>query len=227
MSFTIYLAEDENNLNQVLTTYLEKEGWKVTSFLTGEEAKQAITDPPHLWILDIMLPVVDGYQLINEIKTATPAVPVVFISARDKELDRVIGLEMGSDDYLVKPFLPRELVLRVHKLLNRMYLNPAPPSNPTSQQYIYETYLIDKNKRTVLNQNTPLDLTSKELDLLLIFLKNPVKAFSREEILTIIWGDNYFGSDRVVDDLVSRLRKKMPELRLETIYGYGYRLVSS
>lgn len=227
MTFTIYLAEDESNLNQVLTTYLEKEGWKVTSFLTGEEAKLAISKPPHLWILDIMLPVVDGYQLINEIKTATPHVPVIFISARDKELDRVIGLEMGSDDYLVKPFLPRELVLRVHKLLKRVYLNPATPSSdlPSNKQHIYETYLIDENKRTVSEHNTPLELTSKELDLLLIFIKNTAKAFSREELLNSVWGKDYFGTDRVVDDLVRRLRKKMPKLKIETIYGYGYRLV--
>src|SRR6056297_986758 len=121
MSIKIYLVEDEENLNRLLTSYLEKEGWDVKSFLTGIEAQKVIKDNPQLWILDIMLPDIDGYQLIGEIKDYAPQVPVIFISARDADLDRIVGLEKGSDDYLAKPFSPRELVIRTKKLLKRVY----------------------------------------------------------------------------------------------------------
>lgn len=220
MSYTVYLVEDETNLNELLTMYLKNEGWSVSSFLTGEEARKLISQPPHLWILDIMLPDIDGYQLIREIKAVTPEIPVIFISARDADIDRVLGLELGSDDYISKPFLPRELVIRVQKLLSRTYsekekhsLTSLPP------------YQIDEQVRLVYLNDKELTLTSKEFDLLQLFLHNQGQAFSREQILTSLWGDDYFGTDRVVDDLVRRLRKKMPDLKVETIYGFGYRML--
>ncbi|WP_210366090.1 response regulator transcription factor [Bacillus sp. REN3] len=222
MPYSIYLVEDEMNLNQVLTAYLDQEGWNVTSFRDGSAARTHIEDTPHLWILDIMLPGVDGYQLLKEIKAFCRKTPVIFISARDADLDRVLGLEMGSDDYLAKPFLPRELVVRAKKLLERVYGQGSPQSN-----YIYGHYSIFEEQRLVLDGNTPIQLTSKEFDILLLFIKNIGRAFGREDILYKVWGKDYFGSDRVVDDLVRRLRKKVPDFKLETIYGYGYRLVES
>ena len=220
MSFKIYLVEDDNNLNLVLTSYLEKEGWSVSSYLTGEEAKKAISNPPDLWILDIMLPDINGYQLIQEIKLVSPDIPVIFISARDQDIDRVVGLELGSDDYLPKPFLPRELVIRTRNLLERVY-------GTTSQVQTILPYTIDNGSRTVKLNNELIDLTSKEFDLLIYFVENQGLALSREQILYSIWGDDYFGTDRVVDDLVRRLRKKMPDLNIETIYGFGYRMMKS
>jgi len=220
VGFRIYLVEDDENLNLVLTTYLEKEGWQVTSFLTGKDAKDAIINPPDLWILDIMLPDIDGYQLIKEIKLTSPKVPVIFISARDADIDRVLGLELGSDDYLAKPFLPRELVIRTRNLLERVY-------GVNNEVLDIPPYTIEERSRRVKSQNSLIDLTSKEFDLLLYFAKNQGIALSREQILEAIWGANYFGTDRVVDDLVRRLRKKMPDLRIETIYGYGYRMIEN
>lgn len=218
MAYKIYLVEDDENLNLVISSYLKKEGWNVTSFLTGGEAQKHIDNPPDLWILDIMLPDIDGYQLIGEIKSKYPNIPVIFISARDADIDRVVGLELGSDDYLAKPFLPRELVIRAKNLLDRFNQDPViveslPP------------YTIDKNSRIVKLQEEIIQLTSKEYDLLIYFFNNKGMALSREQILNHIWGSNYFGSDRVVDDLIRRLRKKMPELNVETVYGYGYRVV--
>jgi len=218
MSFKIYLVEDDNNLNLVLTSYLKKEGWNVSSYLNGEKARQEISCPPDLWILDIMLPDVDGYQLIREIKAYSPLVPVIFISARDADIDRVIGLELGSDDYLPKPFLPRELVIRTRKLLERVYQNQSQPQT-------IPPYSIDEISRKVMLNNEVIELTSKEFDLVIYFIKNQGQALTREQLLIHIWGDDYFGTDRVVDDLVRRLRKKMPDLRIETMYGYGYRMV--
>jgi two-component system, OmpR family, response regulator CssR len=222
MSYNVYLVEDEQNLNELLTMYLKNEKWSVTSCLTGSEARKLIDKPPHLWILDIMLPDIDGYQLIREIKAATPNVPVIFISARDADIDRVLGLELGSDDYISKPFLPRELVIRAQKLLSRTYIEE---SNKTSKVITITPYEIDEQVRIVYLNKEEVTLTSKEFDLLQMFIHNQGQAFSREQILTNIWGEDYFGTDRVVDDLVRRLRKKMPELKLETIYGFGYRML--
>jgi len=213
-------VEDDKNLNLVLTSYLEKEGWQVSSFLTGSEAEDAIKDPPDLWILDIMLPDIDGYHLLQEIKKASPATPIIFISARDADIDRVVGLELGSDDYLAKPFLPRELVIRCRNLLERIY-------SPGLQIYNVPPYTINEASRTVKTNDETVDLTSKEFDITLYFIKNQGIALSREQILAAVWGTDYFGSDRVVDDLIRRLRKKLPYLNIETIYGYGYRLVKS
>lgn len=143
--FRVFLVEDEINLNQILTLYLEKEGWEVRSFTNGESAAQAIKDRPHLWILDIMLPDIDGYQLLRQIKEEPPETPVIFISARDADLDRIVGLEMGSDDYVAKPFLPRELVIRAHRILERVYR-----SDKQENSLIYiQPYTVDEGKRVV------------------------------------------------------------------------------
>lgn len=219
MSYKIYLVEDDENLNLVLSSYLRKENWEVISFLNGEDAKKNINRPPDLWILDIMLPDIDGYQLIKDIKSTTPEVPVIFISARDADIDRVLGLELGSQDYLAKPFLPRELVIRAKNILDRFNTNSKVKSIPP--------YLIDEKSRLVTYKEKIVDLTSKEYELLIYFSKNLNIALSREQILNYIWGNDYFGSDRVVDDLIRRLRKKMPKLNIETVYGYGYRVNKS
>jgi two-component system response regulator CssR len=225
MSYHVYLVEDEENLNRLLTSYLQNEGWNVTSFLNGMQAKEAIVQKPHVWILDIMLPDIDGFELLKQIKMNDSSIPVIFISARDADLDRIIGLEMGSDDYLAKPFLPRELVIRTRKLLERVYGQPTSASSDTSDFFVVPPYTIWEKERRVLHNDRAVELTSKELDLLLLFIKQPGQAFSRQQVLDCIWGTDYFGTDRVVDDLVRRLRKKMPELRIETLYGYGYRMI--
>lgn len=219
LSYTVNLVEDEQSLNELLTKYLQSEGWSVTSFLNGTDAINQLTPSPHIWILDIMLPDIDGYTIIKEIKKQDPAVPVIFISARDADIDRVLGLELGSSDYISKPFLPRELIIRVKKLLELVYQNERPKPSP-----LLSPYEVYEELREVYENGVSISLTSKEFDLLLLFIKNKGHAFSREDILVKIWGDNYFGTDRVVDDLVRRLRKKMPELKVETIYGFGYRM---
>ncbi len=226
MTYQIFLVEDEQNLNQVLTSYLQKEGWQVTPFFTGRDAQKVIGQQPHLWILDIMLPEVDGYQLIGEIKAKTPSVPVIFISARDADIDRIVGLELGSDDYLAKPFLPRELVIRVRKLLERVYGGSKEVEGQMSTVTI-GNYVVDESNRSVISiDGSQVVLTSKEFDALLYFVKNQRRALAREQLIKHIWGEDYYGTDRAVDDLIRRLRKKLPDLRIETLYGYGYRMVA-
>lgn len=219
--FRIFLVEDELNLNQILTSYLVKEGWEVRPFIDGESALQAVADRPDLWILDIMLPDINGYQLMRRIKEDSPDIPVIFISARDADFDRIMGLEMGSDDYLAKPFLPRELVIRTHRILERVYNKAS--EYQTTMISIYP-YILDESKRQISKDQDIVDLTSKEYDLALLFVKHKGQALSREQIINYIWGEDYVGTDRSVDDLVRRLRKKLPQLRIETIYGYGYRM---
>lgn len=223
MTGKIYLVEDEKSLNLLLEKYLQKEGYDVTTFSDGNSAVKRIKDLPDLWILDIMLPDIDGYELIKQIKLYNKNTPVIFMSARNEELDRVVGLELGSDDYLSKPFLPRELVIRTNKLLERVYGNSE---NEQKDITIHiGDYRISKSQRTVFFKNEVIQLTNKEFELLLYFAENKNNLISREQILLGVWGEDYFGSDRVIDDTIRRLRRKMEELNIETVYGYGYKLV--
>lgn len=216
--YTVVLVEDEKDLNMLIKTYLEKAGYNVISFLNGTDAMDNYNIRAHLWILDIMLgDDINGYDIIKKIRETNEEIPVIFTSARDKDLDKIIGLELGSDDYITKPYSPKELVLRVNNIIKRVYSKDL-------QKITYENYVIDVDKRMVYLNNKELSLTTLEFDLLYMFITNKNKSFSRDDILNIIWGSDYFGTDRVVDDLVRRLRKKMPLLNINTIYGFGYRL---
>ena len=207
MKKVIAIVEDEKDLNTLVKRYLEKEGYEVRSYLTYEEASAHTTDDDiHLWILDIMLDDKSGFDLIEEIRMQSPEVPVVFMSARDKEFDRIIGLEKGSDDYITKPFSPKELVLRINNIMKRAYKDE-------SGRIQIDGYEIDEAQRLVFEKGKELDLTTKEFDLLMLFVKNKGTAFPREQILEQVWDVNYFGSDRVVDDTLRRLRKKMPKIK--------------
>lgn len=219
MPHSIYMVEDEMSLNVLLGKYLEKEGYLVTSFSDGESASEHIADNPDLWVLDIMLPDIDGYELIKRIKAHSSTTPVIFMSARNEELDRVVGLELGSDDYLSKPFLPRELVIRVNKLIDRIYGSEKKP-----EEKMLDGYTVRLGERTVYDGETEISLTNNEFELLCYFAENKNMVLSREQILNKVWGFDYFGSDRVVDDTIRRLRKKLVRLSLDTVYGYGYKL---
>ena len=215
--YRICLVEDEKNLNDLIKSYLEREGYEVINFYSGESAFDYISkEKVHLWILDIMLgDSISGYDIIKKVRQSDGNVPVIFTSARDQDLDKIIGLELGSDDYITKPYSPKELVLRVNNIIKRVY-------RQLENKVEYESYEIDLNKRIVYENGDEINLTTLEFDLLVLFLDNKDKSFSRDDILTGVWGKDYFGSDRVVDDLVRRLRKKMPKLHISTIYGFGY-----
>ena len=218
MKKVISIVEDEKDLNELVKRYLEKEGYEVRAYLTYDDAViHTVDDDVHLWILDIMLDDKSGFDLIEEIRARNPQVPVIFMSARDKEFDRIIGLEKGSDDYITKPFSPKELILRVNNVIRRTYRDDV-------TRIQIDGYEIDESQRIVYDHGTEVELTTKEFDLMMLFVKNKGTAFLREQILEKVWDVNYFGSDRVVDDTLRRLRKKMPNLSIHTIYGYGYRL---
>lgn len=217
--YNICLVEDEIDLSNLIKAYLEKENYHVIQFDKGSAAIDYIGNKVDLWILDIMLgDDVNGYDIIKAIRLKDEKVPVIFTSARDQDLDKIIGLELGSDDYITKPYSSKELVLRVNNIIRRVY------KQESSNIVRYQDYVIDSDKRIASLNDKEIKLTTLEFDLLLIFLNSLGKSFSRDDILTLVWGQDYFGSDRAVDDLVRRLRKKMPDLKISTIYGFGYRL---
>lgn len=217
--YTVCYVEDELDLSNLVKIYLEKSGYNVICFSKGKDAIDYIGNKVDIWILDIMLgDDINGYDVIRKIREKDDSVPVVFTSARDQDLDKIVGLELGSDDYITKPYSPKELVLRVNNIIKRVY------KSIQIETITYQEYKIDTVKRVAKNNDKDIKLTTLEFDLLVLFIKNIDRSFSRTDILNTVWGNDYFGSDRVVDDLVRRLRKKMPSLNLNTIYGYGYRL---
>ncbi len=217
MKRTIAIVEDEKDLNELMKRYLEKEGYLVKSFYTYESALQHTGDKDiDLWLLDIMLDEKSGFDLFEVIKSQRDDVPMIFISARDKEFDRIIGLEKGSDDYITKPFNMKEVVLRVNKIIQRFYRE--------EEKFVIDGYAINETQRTISDGEEIIDLTTKEFDLLMLFVHKKGVALSREGIITAVWGEGYYGSDRVVDDTLRRLRKKMPKLNINTLHGYGYKL---
>lgn len=204
--YRVCLVEDEVDLSNLIKTYLEKASYEVVTFYKGQDALNYIennSDTIHLYILDIMLgDEISGYDIIKKIRENNSLVPVIFTSARDQDLDKIIGLELGSDDYITKPYSPKELVLRVNNIIKRVYKE----SDNHILQYL--DYKIDIDRRIVSENEKEIKLTTLEFDLLLLLMNNKNKSFSRDEILNSVWGDDYFGSDRVVDDLIRRLRKK-------------------
>ena len=205
MKKVICVVEDEKAINDLVNQYLKKEGYEVRSYYTYEEASAHVSDDDvHLWILDIMLDDKSGFDLIEEIRLQGKDIPVIFMSARDKEFDRIIGLEKGSDDYITKPFSPKELVLRVNNVIKRVYKND-------SNRIMVDGYELDEEQRKVFDGGKEIDLTTKEFEFLMMFIKNKGMAFNIDKILTNVWEENYFGSDRVVDDTLRRLRKKLPK----------------
>ena len=218
MKRVICVVEDEKDINNLVAQYLRKEGYEVRSYYTYEQASIHVQDDDvHLWILDIMLDDKSGFDLLEEIRLQGPNIPIIFMSARDKEFDRIIGLEKGCDDYITKPFSPKEMVLRVNNIIRRAYKDE-------NDRISIDGYELDEEQRKIYSDNVEIELTTKEFDLLMMFIKNKGIAFSRDKILENVWDENYFGSDRVVDDTLRRLRKKLPKLNIHTIYGYGYRL---
>jgi two-component system response regulator CssR len=184
--YKIGLVEDEKNLSSLVEKYLINEGYEVEVFNNGEDASANIKDNFSLWILDIMLPgVISGYDLIKSIGQENPTMPIIFTSARDQDIDKIMGLELGSDDYVAKPYSVRELMLRVKNLLNRSYGMVSPKKSNTEE---FNGYEIDYDKRIVMENGVNINLTSKEYDLLLFLLKNKSKAFSRDQILDNVWG---------------------------------------
>ena len=216
MSERILIVDDEVEIADLIELYLKNENYIVFKFYNAEDALQCInTTELDLAILDIMLPDINGFVLCQRIRDKFNY-PVIMLTAKDEETDKITGLTLGADDYITKPFNIKEVILRINNLIKRSYDDPS--------KIKMDGYDIDLEKRRVFNGGEEVILTTKEYDLLVYFITNKGLAISREQVLNKVWDENYYGSDRVVDDTLRRLRKKMPEINVRTIYGFGYRL---
>lgn len=223
----IYVVDDEVNIRELLAFNLEKAGYKVKSFADGRSFLEELgTKKPDLVCLDLMLPDYDGVELCKKIRHS-PGIsdlPILMLTARTTEFDTVIGLEAGADDYLGKPFSVNEFLARVRALLRRT--GRQEPGREEAVILQVEGLEMDPEKRTVVKEGKSLSLTYKEFELLKLLLSNRGRAFSREELLSKIWGYDYFGDTRTVDVHIHSLRKLIGEDLIETVRGIGYKFVS-
>jgi len=228
-SYQISVVDDDDQIREIVEAYLNKEGYRTITMPTAEDAWELWkNDPPDMWILDIMLPGISGLELCRQIRKEAE-VPIIMISARDEEVDRILGLELGGDDYLTKPFSPRELVARVNRLFHRIGSIRQAQEIPVLSQPEHKATEVGElrlvlEERRVFWRGEEVEMTLKEFKLLQTLTEQPNRAFTRDELLTLIWGDDYFGSDRAIDDLVKRLRRKIKEFPVDTVWGHGYRL---
>lgn len=219
----VFVVDDEKNIRELIEKYLLKEGYNVTSFDQGTNVVNEMRRlEPDLLVLDINMPGIDGLELCKEVRKISE-VPIIFVSARDEEFDRILGLELGGDDYLSKPFSPRELMVRIKNIFKRF------DKVQTKQEItVIKDLKIQFDRRLVEKDGTELKLTTKEYELFEYFIKNKNLPFTREQLIEKVWGYDYLGDLRVIDDLVKRLRKKLndlgSEVNIETVWGYGYKI---
>ena len=218
---TIVVVDDEPNIADLVDLYLAREGFRVLKTGTGEAGLQAVKDHrPRLVVLDVGLPDVDGLEVCKRLR-ATSQIPVIFLTARDSEVDRVLGLELGGDDYLTKQFSPAELVARVKAVLRRVDGGPAAEVMQAGE------VAIDAGRREVRVDGEPVEFTTKEFDLLRYLAERPGLALSRQQILDGVWGYDWYGDARTVDVHIAQVRKKLGDtVEITTVRGVGYRLES-
>jgi two-component system alkaline phosphatase synthesis response regulator PhoP len=221
----ILIVEDDRDIADLVARYLEKAGFSVELLSSGREALTAVAErPPDLLVLDLMLPQVDGLEICRAVRAneKTAAIPIIMLTARAEESDRIVGLEIGADDYIAKPFSPNELVARVRALLRRAH-RPASFTAAVS----YGPIVIDTERHTVSSGGRDVTLTAKEFLLLEYLVKHRGRVLSRDVLLTDVWGYKYTGGTRTVDVHVRRLREKLPSLghALVTVKQFGYKLL--
>ncbi len=225
---SILVVEDEGALNDLLRTELEAEGHAVRQARDGQAALRMVEEEtPQLVILDWMLPGLDGLSVCRQLRQRY-LMPIIMLTARGEEVDRVLGLEVGADDYLVKPFSMRELLARTRAALRRVQLESRRAGGEPSEEVIAHGELrVDPVSHRATIADEDLALTPKEFDLLLLFASNPGRAFNREFLIERLWGTDYEGFDRAVDNHIRRLRSKMGDYgdKITTIWGLGYRFV--
>lgn len=223
----IYVVDDEQNIRDLIKSYLQKEGFDVETFPDGKTAYDNFKSrQADMLIIDIMMPGMDGYTLCSEIRKFGD-VPIIMVSAKDDEIDRVVGLELGSDDYISKPFSPRELIARVKNIFKRIK-DDKNLRNDNRNEIRFCDLTILPEERRIMKGSMELELTSKEFDFLLFLIKGKNRVFSREQLLNNIWGYDYMGDNRAIDDLVKRIRKKIAQagsvLEITTVWGAGYKV---
>jgi DNA-binding response OmpR family regulator len=222
----ILVVDDEPNIIQLARMYLEREGYRVHAVGDGRAALQAVEGlQPALVVLDLMLPEVDGFEVCRRLRAANNPVPILMVTARDEDVDKILGLEMGADDYLTKPFNPRELVARVRAILRR---GERAASQAEAAPLHFADLVIDPARREARAGGRPLDLRTQEFEVLLALVQNQGLVLSREKLLNLAWGYDFYGQTRTVDVHIAQLRRKLAgaQARIETVTGVGYKLVA-
>ena len=222
----IMVADDEDKIRHLIRMYLEKEGYEVGEAVDGKAVLTKL-DQDASWdllLLDIMMPETDGWQVCRQIRKKSN-MPIIILTARGDEIDRVLGLELGADDYVVKPFSPRELVARIKALMRRVH---AKHTEPEEALLKFTGLTVDPGSRKTVLMGQALALTPKEFDLLLFMARSPGQVFSREQLLRNIWDYDYFGDPRTVDTHINRLRDKLTKIKeapryIHTVWGVGYK----
>lgn len=221
----ILVVDDETNIIDLTRLYLEREGFQVEAATDGAQALEKIRKlEPALVILDIMLPEVDGFEVCRQTR-AESDVPIIMLTARDDDIDKIVGLELGADDYLTKPFNPRELVARVKAILRRLERTTQVTDRPLHVGDV----TIDPSRREVIVAGEPVSLRAKEFDLLLTFAEHKGIVLKREQLLDLVWGYDFYGQTRTVDVHVAQVRKRLSGssiVRIETVTGVGYKLMA-
>ena len=219
----IMIVDDDPNIQQLISLYLTREGFDVVTASSGDEALRIFkSDPPSLMLLDIMLPVMDGWQVCREVRKVSN-IPIIMLTAKDETFDKVLGLELGADDYIVKPFDTKELVARIKAVLRRFQTAEPGPSKELS----FPGLTINISQYTVTYLGRPLEMPPKELELLYFLASHPGTVFTREQLLEQVWGYDFFGDSRTVDVHVKRIRAKLCKedntWDIRTVWGVGYR----
>lgn len=228
---TIYLADDEKNIRELMNAFLTQEGFSVRVFSDGDSLLAACAQIiPDLVILDIMMPGTDGLSVCSQLRQKDADLPIIIVSARDSPYDRVTGLTLGGDDYLIKPFLPLELVARIRSLLRRSKRNNTPSAAEESPSELkFGSLSLSPALRSATLHGEPLSLPPTEFDFLAYLTAHQNRAVSRQELLNALWQFDWQADTRAADDLLKRLRRKLREhqsdVRIETIWGYGFKLV--
>ncbi len=220
----VLLVDDEPSILQLARMYLERDGFRIQEAKDGEAALEAITRlQPALVVLDLMLPKLDGFEVCRRVRAENNSVAILMLTARDEDIDKILGLELGADDYLTKPFNPRELVARVKAILRRSENKPAAIDKPVKLGGLE----IDPVRHEARVATRLLDLRTQEFDLLLTLAGQPGRVFTREQLLQMAWGFDFYGQTRTVDVHVAHLRKKLEgsTIKIETVTGVGYKLV--
>lgn len=222
----ILIVDDDNNIAELISLYLTKECFETEIVNDGESALSSFeTFRPNLILLDLMLPGIDGYQVCREIRSKS-ATPIIMLSAKGEVFDKVLGLELGADDYMEKPFDTKELVARVKAVLRRYKAAPEPAQDPAVKCVEYPDLIINQTNYSVVYMGTSIDMPPKELELLYFLAASPNHVFTREQLLDQIWGYEYIGDTRTVDVHIKRLREKIKDhdsWKISTIWGIGYK----
>lgn len=224
----ILIAEDEKDLRQLLELHLIKEGFTVYAAENGLKALEIFRNNEiNLAILDVMMPGLDGFNLLRKIRE-TNEIPVMFLTARGEDMDKILGLGLGADDYMVKPFSPVELIARVHAQLRRSYKYSTGTKIPENLMIQIGDLTFDKNSYSIYKKDTPLECNAKELKLLEIFMENPGRVYTKKQLYEVVWGEAYYGDDNTIMVHISHLRDKIEDnpkepQYLKTIRGIGYK----